>query len=118
MIARAQERNLFAGMNKTERDWAIALEARRRAGGIREWHYGAVTLKIGEDCRYTPDFFVVYADGSVGFDEVKGFWREDAKVKLRAAAKQYPFLFHAVRRLGKTGWDVAEYTHPTAQPTH
>jgi hypothetical protein len=117
VLAKAQERDLFAGMNKTERDWAKMLESLRKSGDVREWHYEAVTLKVGEDCRYTPDFMVVYPDGHIGFDEVKGFWRDDAKVKIRTAAKQFPFVFRAVQRekSNRFAWDVTDYTHRESQ---
>jgi hypothetical protein len=38
------------------------------------------------------------------FHETKGFWRDDALVKIRAAAEQYPwFRFLAFRKLPKGG---------------
>lgn len=92
-------------MNKTERAWADVLEARRRAGEIREWHFEAVTLKLAADTRYTPDFFVVNADETCELHEVKGFWRDDAKVKAKVAARLFPFPIVIVQR-DKNGWQV------------
>lgn len=93
-------------MNKTEAAWAAVLEAQRVAGALREWHFEALTLKLAHDCRYTPDFLVIRADGTVELHEVKGFWRDDAKVKTRVAARLYPFPILAVSRDGRTGWTV------------
>ena len=92
-------------MNKTERAWATMLEARIRAGELREAHFEGVTLKLADDTRYTPDFFVVRADGACELHEVKGFWRDDAKVKTKVAARQYPFPIYAVSRT-KGAWSV------------
>jgi hypothetical protein len=59
--------------------------------------FEAVTLKLADDCRYTPDFMVIADDDVVEFHEVKGgFWRDDAKVKIRVAAQMYPmFRFYS-----------------------
>lgn len=102
------ERDLFRDMNKTERAYAMILEAKRRAGEIREWRFERVTVKLADDCRYTPDFFVVAGDGACEFHEVKGgFIREDAKIKLKVAAEQFPFRF-VLCQLLKTGWEFTE----------
>ena len=54
-----------------------------------------MTLKLANDCRYTPDFFVMNKDGGFECHEVKGSWiRDDAIVKLRVTADQWPdFVF-------------------------
>jgi hypothetical protein len=110
--AKAKVRDLFDGMNGTERDFAIQLEARKRAGDIREWHFEGITLKLADDCRYTPDFMVVERDWTISFSETKGFWREDAKIKIRVAAKMYPFKFTAHRKnpiKSGGGWTEEEF---------
>jgi hypothetical protein len=101
--------DLFAGMNKTERARAIQLEALKRDGQIRDWRFEAVTLKLAPDCRYTPDFYVLDNQGTVRFEETKGFWREDAKVKIRVAAKLFPEFFFVALRADGAGWTVEEY---------
>lgn len=50
-----------------------------------------ITLKLGHDCRYTPDFVAVNTWGRTIFYEVKGFWRDDARVKIKVAARQFPW---------------------------
>ena len=113
-LARARPADLFAGMNGTEREHAVVLEAQKRAELILDWRYEAVTLLLAPDCRYTPDFLVVQADGSLAFHETKGFWREDAKVKIRTAARLFPwFTFYAYQKRPKKdggGWRCEEYT--------
>ena len=91
--------DLFAGMNKLEANYAMGLEAQKRAGKITLWRYERLTLKLADDTRYTPDFYVLYPDGTVQLIETKGFMRDDARVKLRVAATQYPeFEFILVQK--------------------
>lgn len=94
-------------MNKTEQAYAWYLDGLKRAGDILIYQFGAITLRIGNDCRYTPDFFVVTKELIVELHEVKGFMREDALVKLKAAAAIYPFIFRLVHRVAGM-WDIKE----------
>ena len=95
-------------MNKTEEKYAWILEGRKLAGEVLLYLFEKVTLKLGDDCRYTPDFFVVMADLSVELHEVKGaFEREDAQVKRKAAADQFPFVFR-LARFAEGQWKVTE----------
>ena len=55
---------------------------------------------------------MILADGTLELHEVKGFWRDDAKVKIKAAAQQYPFVFRAYSKRAKKdggGWKVEEF---------
>jgi len=115
VIAKTRVRDLFATMNKTEKEFAIQLEAKKRAGLISEWKYEGITLKLGDDCRYTPDFMVIENDGTIGFDETKGFWRDDAKVKIKVAATMYPFRFTA-HVLSKGRWTTEDFTLTPINP--
>ena len=88
-------------MNKTESARAVQLEAMRLAGEIDSRSaFEAITLRLGHDLRYTPDFFITLANNWPRFEEVKGpYMREDARVKLYAAAAAFPmFDFHLVQR--------------------
>jgi len=84
-------------MNKGEAAYATHLEALKRAGHISQYRFEGLTLRLGEDLRFTADFFVVNADDEIELHEVKPaskgkyFAREDAKIKLKVAAEQYPF---------------------------
>ena len=78
-------------LNKTERLYADILESRRRSGEITGYYVQSFTLLLGPACRYTPDFLVIEADGTLTFIDTKGgFTREDAVIKLKTAAAQYP----------------------------
>lgn len=62
----------------------------------------SITLKLADDCRYTPDFWAVIVQGTFTFYEVKGFWRDDARVKIKVAARTFPWAeFVAVQRIKK-----------------
>jgi hypothetical protein len=92
-------------MNKTEAAYAWVLEAQKLTGEILSYKFGVITLRIGDDCRYTPDFFVVNKELCLELHEVKGFMRDDALVKIKAAAARYPFVFK-VARLQKGQWTM------------
>lgn len=104
-------RDLFEGMNKLERARAIDLEAMKRTGQIVEWWYEKWTFKLADDTRFTPDFVIQKASGALEVEEVKGFWREDARVKLKVFVAQFPFPTRAYTQ-GKrwdgnaNSWDV------------
>lgn len=80
-------------MNRTEAAFAAELELRKAAGEVRLWRYEAVKFVVGEStCFYTPDFMVLLADDTIEFVDVKGSGpiEEASKVKIKAAALQYP----------------------------
>lgn len=48
---------------------------------------------------------MVQASGAAEFHETKGFWREDARVKIKVAAQQFPcFVFKGVKK-SKHNWE-------------
>jgi hypothetical protein len=104
---KARTRKRPGVMNKLERAYADELILRQAAGEIQEWAYESVTLKLAHDTRYTPDFFIVGKAGEIEFHETKGYMRDDARVKLRVAARMFPFRFVLVKREGKD-WQSEE----------
>lgn len=106
-IPRGRARRQPGVMNKLEALWAADLEIRRAAGEVLWFGYEAVTLKLANDCRLTPDFGVLYKDCEFGFEEVKGLRREDAMIKLKVAVDKFPFRFRLVERVNKQ-WVVTE----------
>lgn len=106
-------------MNKTEADYAALLELRKRAGGDIDWYaFEAITLKLADALRLTPDFFVMRADGVLELHEVKGrkkvdgrdvAWiTEDARIKLKVAVEKFPFRFLVAFPERGGGWNVKE----------
>lgn len=107
-VAKAAKRTGPRGMNKLEAAWAEVLRERELRGEVLWWRWEGITLKLGADVRYTPDFAVVVASGEMEMHETKGgFFRDDAKAKLRIAADLYPFRFVLVR-LDEGVWKTEE----------
>jgi hypothetical protein len=104
--------HLPKGMNKTEAAYAERLEMLRRSGEILSYDFEAITLKLAPNTRYTPDFLVITSDATVELHEVKGHWYDDARVKIKVAARLFPFRFVAVRKKSHRdggGWDQEEF---------
>jgi len=95
-------------MNKTEAAYAGLLEDQRRTGVIKWWAYEPCKLRLADKTTYTPDFMVVDGNDEIEFHEVKGFWRDDARAKIKIANELFPFRFLAVTK-SKTGWDYEEF---------
>jgi hypothetical protein len=88
-------------MNKTEAAYAQQLAARMHIGEIDWFEFEAIKLRLAgaKLCFYTPDF-AVWAGGALELHEVKGFWTDDARVKIKVAAAAFPWArFVAVRRV-------------------
>lgn len=102
----------IGALNKTEQAYAAHLERLRAAGQI-VWHrFEGVKLRLADNTFYTPDFAVMAADGVMEMHEVKGFWTDDARVKIKVAADQYPFRFMAFKAIAKkqgVGWQKEEF---------
>lgn len=105
---RIPQRHTPGEMNGAEAEFYQRLEMRRLAGDLCAIHFEQVTLKIAKDVRYTPDFFTVAKDGLIAFYEVKGFFRDDSRVKILAASAMFPyFTFHLARKV-RGAWEVEE----------
>lgn len=89
---KAKVRVIKSKMNRWEERYTTVLRACKGAGTVVDWRYEGLTLKLGHDCRYTPDFLVVMADGTLELHEIKGFRRDDSMVKIRAAATAFPWF--------------------------
>jgi len=68
----------------------------------------AITLKIADDCRFTADFTYLDFNGRMIFEDVKGFQREDALIKIKNCARQFRFFDFVIVKKTKSGWDVTE----------
>lgn len=86
-----EPKNPKDNLNKTEKEFL----ARLRSGEFGNFTWigiQAITMRLGFDCRYTPDFNTISEAGKMWHWEVKGAhcW-DDAKVKIKSVASQYPF---------------------------
>lgn len=95
-------------MNKTEQAYAAHLELLKRTGDIRAFWFEGLKLRLADKTFYSPDFLVLGRNNEVECHEVKGFLMDDANVKIKVAAAQYPFRFRLVRKRGSI-WDYKDY---------
>lgn len=96
-------------LNGTEAAYRDLLTQRMIAGEIAWFKFEGLKLRLADNTFYTPDFAVMLSDNTLQCHEVKGFWQEDARVKIKIAADLYPFQFIAVRkRPKKDGGGFAE----------
>lgn len=96
-------------MNKTEIRYAAVLEGLKRAGQILWYRFEGMKLRLADNTFYTPDFAVMRDDNVIECHEVKGFWMDDARVKIKVAAEMYPFRFYAVKERAKKSGGGYEY---------
>lgn len=86
--------------NKTEMAYEDrVLKPALMSGEIAWYRFEGVKLRLADNTFYTPDFAVLRRNGEIEIHEVKGFWTDDARVKIKVAAAQYPFQFLAVQRV-------------------
>ena len=99
-------------MNKTEQAYSLHLERLRQAGYVAWYKFEGVKLRLADNTFYSPDFAVMLAAGQMQMHEVKGYWMDDAKVKIKVASDMYPFEFVAVKAKAKKdggGWLTEEF---------
>lgn len=95
-------------MNSTEEKYGRLLEELKQRGEVVWYAFESVKLRLADNTYYIPDFAVMAADGVLEIHEVKGFWEDDARVKIKVAAEMYPFRFFAAKPRPKKaggGWD-------------
>lgn len=99
-------------MNDTEKSYGAHLESRKVAGEVVWFKFEGMKFRLADNTFYTPDFAVMLASGRLQAHEVKGFWEDDARVKIKVAASLYPIEFIAVKKRAKKdggGWALEEF---------
>ena len=99
-------------MNKTEAAYAQTLEQRKAAGEVVWYRFEGLKFRLADNTFYTPDFAVLLAGGALEAHDVKGYWQDEARAKIKIAADMYPLRFIAVQALPKKaggGWKVEEF---------
>jgi hypothetical protein len=100
-------------MNNTEKAYAGHLDLLRSLGTVQWYKFEGVKLRLADNTFYSPDFAVMVADGTMEMHEVKGFWQDDARAKIKIAADMFPFRFIAVKVNPKKfggGWQIEDFT--------
>jgi hypothetical protein len=98
-------------MNRTEEAYAFHLGLRQRTQEIEWFGFEAMKFRLADNTFYTPDFMVMFADGTIEAHEVKGtttrtrksgekykaaYYQDDARVKAKVAAQMFPVKFKMV----------------------
>jgi hypothetical protein len=97
--ARGRVKHEPGRMNKLEADYSAFL-----CGVFHRFE--SVKFRLADKTFYTPDFMVMQSDGTIEFHEVKGFWEDDARVKVKVFAEMYPeFVVKAITKT-KGQWNV------------
>ncbi len=103
---------LRCGMNKTESEFALRLEAQKRTGEILRYEFEGITLRFA-NVKYTPDFVVFWLEDisqstQIKFIEVKGPFikgnRERAVERFRHAKTYWPEFSFEMHQKTKDGW--------------
>ena len=91
-------------MNRTELRYSQYLDIIKLSGEIVYWGFEVLTVKLGTDLRFTPDFLVMYPSGRLEFHDTKGakkikagrragetkpYVKDDALVKARVTAAHF-----------------------------
>lgn len=96
-------------MNQTEMRYQERLELLKTAGEIKGYWFEPMNLKLADNkCFYRVDFMVLTKEDEIHMHEVKGFWTDDALVKIKVAASMFPFRFIAVQYKNKS-WIQREF---------
>lgn len=96
-------------MNKTEMAYEAHLFMRKAAGEVAWYKFEGLKFRLADNTFYTPDFAVMLSTGELQAHEVKGFWQDDARAKIKIAADLYPLEFIAVKAKAKKdggGWAI------------
>jgi len=73
------------------------------------WMFEAMKFRLADNTYYTPDFMVMNPEGYIEVHEVKGFWEDDARVKIKVFAEKFSwFVVKAVTRV-KGVWTVESF---------
>ena len=92
--------------NGLEAEYEVYLEGLKWGGKILWYEFEGLKFRLADNTFYTPDFVVLNADSQLEVHEVKGFWKDDARVKIKVAASMYPLVFFGIQK--KRGQWVVE----------
>lgn len=69
---------------------------------IQDYQFEAVKLRLAKSTFYTCDFMVI--GEHITFYEVKGFKEDDAMVKIKVAARLFPWAEFVLVTMDRQGW--------------
>ncbi len=91
--------------SKLERDFALHLAVEE---GIATY-YEPFRLRLANGAYYKPDFMVINPDRTMTIFEVKGHFREAAKVRVKVAASLHPYFRFIVVTRSEGVWHLEEF---------
>lgn len=108
--ARARGKHEPGRMNGLESKYAQQLYTRKVVGEIADYRFEALKLRLADLTFYTPDFMVINASREIELHEVKGYWEDDARVKIKVAAEMFPeFHFVGIQWSKREGWQFEQF---------
>lgn len=102
-------RRVAGKMNKTEEEYSKVLEAQRLTGEIHHWQFEAMALRLADRTTYTPDFLVIDKNGLISFIEVKGFWHQSGRIKIKVASELHPWFEFKAVKYKKKEWSYEKF---------
>jgi len=100
--------------SKWEAERAEMLTMLKVVHKIRDWRHEGIRLKLANGAWYKPDFMVWHNDGLIEMEEVKGHWREAARIRWKVAIAQYPMFGFSLWTKQRGVWASVELYHPEA----
>lgn len=88
-------------LNKTERRYLATLRANPNVKWIG---IQSLTFKLGDDLRFTPDFCYLLDGKLICVDTKGGFIREDSAIKIKVAARMFPWAEFVVEQWSGGVW--------------
>lgn len=102
-------------MNGLESRYSLHLESLKRSGIILDFQFEALKLRLADRTYYSPDFLIINKNEEIEIHEVKAtskgkpLYEDDAIVKLKCVAENFPFRFKMVWVDKTLGWLEREY---------
>lgn len=78
------------GLERRYRDEILQPQLER--GEVVWYGFEKLKLRLANATFYTPDYWLILCNAKHVVDEVKGHWEDDARVKIKLAAEQFPYL--------------------------
>jgi hypothetical protein len=94
--------------NKTEAAYDNYLAVQKQIGEVLWYEFEPMNLRLADKCFFKVDFLVLTKEMILEVHETKGYWTDDALVKIKAAAEKFPFKFVS-KQLVKGKWVTREF---------
>jgi hypothetical protein len=93
-------------MNKLEARYWEYLQVKLSQQLIQWCGYECLNFRLADKTYYKPDFVVITNDGDIEVHETKGYWRDDARAKIKVASEQFPWITFRGLQWNKGAWKI------------